>query len=65
MFPSNTCNITCHFQYIHICTGRFTDEDAEVANDLPAIPYRKKDKFYRTWKPQALGGYPVTTKLLC
>jgi hypothetical protein len=23
---SNTCNITWHFQYIHICTGRFTDE---------------------------------------
>jgi hypothetical protein len=38
------------------------DEDSEVANDLPAIPYRKKDKygkpFYRTWKPTALGGYP-------
>ena len=39
------------------------DEDAEVANDLPAIPYRKKDKygnpFYRTWQPTAaLGGYP-------
>ncbi len=38
------------------------DEDAEVANDLPAIPYRKKDRycnpFFRTWKPTALGGYP-------
>ncbi len=38
------------------------EEVAEVANDLPAIPNRKKDKycnpFYRTWKPQALGGYP-------
>ncbi len=23
---SNTCNITWHIQYIHICTGRFTDD---------------------------------------
>jgi hypothetical protein len=38
------------------------EEDAEVANDLPAISYRKRGKygnpFYRTWKPTALGGYP-------
>ncbi len=27
MYTSNTCNITCHFQYIHICNGRFTDEE--------------------------------------
>ena len=24
-FTSNICNITCQFQYIHICTGRFPD----------------------------------------
>jgi hypothetical protein len=38
-------------------------EDAEIANNLPTIPYRKKDKYgnpyYRTWQPTAaLGGYP-------
>jgi hypothetical protein len=37
------------------------EEDAEVANDLPTIPYRKKDKygnpFYLTWMPHALDGY--------
>jgi hypothetical protein len=26
MYTSNTCNITGYFQYIHICTGRITDE---------------------------------------
>jgi hypothetical protein len=26
MYTSNTCNITCYFQYMHICTGRITDE---------------------------------------
>jgi hypothetical protein len=25
MYTSKTCNITCYFQYIHVCTGRFTD----------------------------------------
>ncbi len=25
MYTSNTCNITCYFQYMHICTGRITD----------------------------------------
>jgi hypothetical protein len=24
-FCSNTCNITGHFQYMHVCTGRITD----------------------------------------
>jgi hypothetical protein len=27
IYPPNTCNITCYFQYIHICTGRFTDKN--------------------------------------
>jgi hypothetical protein len=32
MYTSNTCNITCFFQYIHICTGRITDgKRGEVA----------------------------------
>jgi hypothetical protein len=26
MYTCNTCNITCYFQYIHICTSRFTDD---------------------------------------
>ena len=29
MYTSNTCNTTCYFQYIHICTGRITDEQGE------------------------------------
>ena len=32
---SNTCNITWHFQYIHICTGRITD----VVAMSPSLPF--------------------------
>ncbi len=45
------------------------EEDAKVADDLPAIPYRKKGKycnpFYRTWMPQAFGVIRVMTTSSC
>ena len=34
MFTSNMGNITCQLQYIHICTGRITD-DAMAAGIAP------------------------------
>jgi hypothetical protein len=53
-----SCMVLAPENPIPIKQSTFEEEDAEVANDLPAIPYRKRDKysnpFYSTWMPHVV-----------